>query len=88
MSTQIRGTDASRDATPCPDEIEDMASMLEGQHGQFAADVADFFSAVHGQSGDASRAWAWQGVAVRVRRRERARGVPETQTAMMPPRPQ
>ncbi|MEO1720328.1 MAG: hypothetical protein AAFR23_08915 [Pseudomonadota bacterium] len=62
------------DVTPCPDEVEDMALVLEGQHGRFAAEVADFFSAVHGQKGDASRAWAWQGVAVRVRRREQARG--------------
>ncbi|MEO1651595.1 MAG: hypothetical protein AAFR60_11540 [Pseudomonadota bacterium] len=50
-----------------------MAVTLEAQHGSFAADVADFFSAVHGQRGDAGRAWAWQGVAVSVRRRAKAR---------------
>ena len=62
------------DATPTPDEVDDMASMLEGQHGHYAANVADFFADVHGQRGDAGRAWAWQGVANRVRCRAEARG--------------
>jgi len=65
---------ADDDATPTPDEVDDMALVLEGQHGQFAADVAEFFVSVHSQRGDAARAWAWQGVAARVRRRDQTRG--------------
>ncbi|MEO0671827.1 MAG: hypothetical protein AAFZ05_07340 [Pseudomonadota bacterium] len=61
------------DATPTPEEVEGMATMLEGRHGLFAADVADFFSTFHGQRGDAGRSWAWQGVAERVRYRTRCR---------------
>jgi hypothetical protein len=50
-----------------------MAQVLEGRHGRWAADVADFFSTFHGQRGDAGRSWAWCSVAETVRRRERSR---------------
>lgn len=58
-----------QDVTPTPDEVETMAALLEGHHGTHAAEVADFFSGMHGQMGDAGRSWAWQGVAERVRAR-------------------
>lgn len=58
------------DATPTPRDVEFMAATLEGRHGFHAADVADFFSNVHSQQGDAGRSWAWAGVAELVRRRE------------------
>jgi hypothetical protein len=57
------------DATPTPREVEEMAAALEGRHGTFAADVAEFFSTAHSQKGDAGRCWAWAGVAEVVRRR-------------------
>ncbi len=61
------------DATPTPRDVCFMAEVLEGRHGTFAADVADFFAAYHGQKGDAGRSWAWSGVAELVRQRERSR---------------
>lgn len=61
------------DATPTPGEVVAMASVLEGRHGQWAADVAEFFSTFHGQRGDIGRSWAWRSVAKTVRRRGRAR---------------
>lgn len=61
------------DATPTPREVEEMAAVLEGRHGTFAAEVADFFSSLHSQHGDAGRSWAWAGVAERVRRRTQTR---------------
>lgn len=64
------------DVTPTPHEVESMALLLESNHGLMAADIADFFSDIHVQRGDAGRAWAWQGVAERVRRRLRDRGGP------------
>jgi hypothetical protein len=51
-------------------DAELMAVVLEGRHGAFAAEVADFFSLLHRQLGDASRSHAWGGVARMVRRRE------------------
>lgn len=62
-----------QDATPTPRDVCFMADVLEGRHGALAADVAEFFSAYHGEKGDAGRAWAWSGVAELVRNRERAR---------------
>ncbi len=62
-----------QDVTPTPRDVEFMASVLEGRHGQLAADVADFFSSLHGEKGDAGRSWAWAGVAETVRQRERHR---------------
>lgn len=61
------------DTTPTPRDVETMAAVLEGRHGTFAASVAEFFSTLHSQSGDAGRCWAWAGVAETIRRRERMR---------------
>ena len=57
------------DATPTPRDVEFMAAVLEGRHGAYAADVADFFSSFHSTQGDAGRTWAWAGVAELVRKR-------------------
>ncbi len=61
------------DATPSPRDVEFMACTLEARHGKYAAAIADFFSNVHCQDGDAGRSWAWAGVAEVVRQRERER---------------
>ena len=61
------------DVTPSPREVEMMALVLEGRHGRYAADVAEFFSSFHASNGDAGRSWAWAGVAETVRRREKIR---------------
>ena len=61
------------DATPTPRDVEFMAAPLEGRHGMFAAEVAEFFSTLHSDRGDAGRSWAWAGVAELVRQRERKR---------------
>jgi hypothetical protein len=61
------------DATPTPGDVAEMAMVLEGRHGTFAAEVAEFFSTFHAQSGDAGRSWAWAGVAETIRARERGR---------------
>jgi len=61
------------DFTPTPRDVGAMAEVLEGKHGAFAAQIADFFAVYHGEKGDAGRAWAWSGVADLVRHRERAR---------------
>ncbi|MEO1280774.1 MAG: hypothetical protein AAFR75_00660 [Pseudomonadota bacterium] len=61
------------DVTPTPRDVEFMAATLEARHGLLAADVAEFFSSIHTQDGDAGRSWAWAGVAELVRRRERHR---------------
>lgn len=56
-----------------PSTLEDaelMAVVLEGRHGTFAAEVADFFALLHHQLGDAGRSRAWGGVARSVRQRE------------------
>jgi hypothetical protein len=50
-----------------------MASVLEAKHGLHAAEVADFFAAVHYKNGDAERSSAWADVAERVRERQRDR---------------
>lgn len=69
---------AGHDVTPTPREVDFMASVLEGRHGLWAADVADFFSSLHSERGDAGRSWAWAGVAqiVRLRERDRLTGSP------------
>ena len=64
------------DTTPTPGEVVAMAAVLEGKHGRWAADVAEFFSMFHGQRGAAGRSWAWNSVADTVRKRERARTHP------------
>jgi hypothetical protein len=50
-------------------DAELMAVVLEGRHGSFAAEVAEFFALLHTQLGDESRSKAWGGVASTVRRR-------------------
>jgi hypothetical protein len=50
-----------------------MAAVLEGRHGNYAAEVADFFALLHRQQGDASRSKAWWGVADAVRKRTQDR---------------
>jgi len=61
------------DFTPTPRDVCAIAEVLEGKHGTWAAEIADFFAIYHGEKGDAGRAWAWSGVAELVRNRERAR---------------
>lgn len=67
------GWHPDEDATPTPRDVEFMAQTLEGRHGTFAAEVAEFFASLHTDRGDAGRSWAWAGVAERVRQRERQR---------------
>lgn len=63
----------NEDVTPNPREVESMACVLEGRHGLYAAEVAEFFSSLHSVEGDAGRCWAWAGVAELIRKRERDR---------------
>lgn len=64
----------SREAAPLPEEEVDlMAIVLEGRHGTHALDVADFFVEANAHNGDAPRAWAWLGVAKRLKERAKAR---------------
>ena len=65
----------SSEVTPTPREVELMALVLEGRHGVYAAEVADFFFSFHDTHGDVSRSWAWAGVASLVRQRENSRMV-------------
>ncbi|WP_334146391.1 hypothetical protein [Hyphomicrobium sp.] len=62
-----------KDTVTTLEDAELMAVVLEGRHGVFAAEVADFFALLHNQLGDASRSRAWGGVARSVRRREHDR---------------
>jgi hypothetical protein len=57
------------DTTPTPGEVDSMACVLEGRHGMWAEQVADFFSEWNAQHGDASRSWAWAAVGERIRLR-------------------
>jgi hypothetical protein len=50
-----------------------MVAVLEGRHGAWAADVAEFFSTLHSLKGDVGRSWAWAGVAELARRKAQAR---------------
>ncbi|HZA01047.1 MAG TPA: hypothetical protein VE665_02090 [Hyphomicrobiaceae bacterium] len=61
------------DVTTTPAEVQAMASVLEGRHGLYAAEIAEFFSDLHGHKGDVDRSWIWAGVADTVRRRQWAR---------------
>lgn len=61
------------DPTPGLPDADLMAVVLEGRHGNYAAEVADFFAMLHRQQGDRSRSKAWTGVADAVRRREHDR---------------
>ena len=69
----LTGLQIRDDATPALGEVETMVSVLEGRHGAWAADVADFFATFHSLKGDAARSWAWAGVAEVARRRAEAR---------------
>lgn len=60
-------------ATPTPGEVEAMVAVLESRHGVWAAEVADFFATAHSIKGDASRSYAWAGVADMVRQKAEAR---------------
>jgi hypothetical protein len=60
-------------ATPTFAEVEAMAAVLEGRHGALAAEVAEFFSTLHGLKGNIARSHAWAGVADRARERADAR---------------
>jgi hypothetical protein len=71
--TMAIGWQFDEDATPTPGEVEHMAHVLEGRHGCYAAEIADFLCQLHAQRGDAGRSWAWAGVAERVRKAERRR---------------
>ena len=55
------------------EELIAMASVLEGRHGSFAAEVAEFFSCTHLQGQDQRRGTAWARVADIVREREAKR---------------
>lgn len=54
-------------------EVEAMAAVLEGRHGVWAADVADFFASFHQLKGDQRRGCAWSDVAEVTRRRAEER---------------
>jgi hypothetical protein len=60
-------------ATQSPSEVEAVAAVLEGRHGAWAADVAEFFATLHSLNGHADRSWAWADVAETVRRRTSSR---------------
>jgi len=68
-STHTLSWHPDADVTPTPREVEAMAEVLEGRHGQHAAEVAEFFSTHHSLTGDAGRCWAWAGVAENIKRR-------------------
>lgn len=57
-------------STPTPRDLETVALVLEGQHGLWAAEIAEFFADCHEQRGDIGRSWAWTGVADLVRARQ------------------
>ena len=61
------------DLTPTPDEVEAIACLLEGNHGELAANVADFIATQHSLDGDAVRSWAWTSVVDCIRERESER---------------
>ena len=73
QSTTLTAWHPEEDLTPTPRDVENMALVLEGRHGEFAAEVAEFFADMHSHKGDAGRSWAWAGVAEMVRRMERKR---------------
>lgn len=71
---QIKSMSPSTNSKPSPaGERQAMALILEGKHGQHAAEVAEFFASVHQELGDEARATAWTTVAGIVRARETAR---------------
>ncbi len=59
--------------TPSSAEVESMACVLEGQHGFFAAGIAEFFSTYHALAGDDDRSQMWTCVVRSIRDRESVR---------------
>ena len=59
--------------TPSLGEVEAMAAVLEGRHGVWAAEVAEFLAMAHSLKGDRDRGFAWSGVADVVRRKTEER---------------
>ena len=72
MSSDWHGEDTDTDRIT-PEDFDVMAIVLEGRHGTWAAQIADFFAQVHARIGDTDRSQAWRGVAETVRQREIAR---------------
>lgn len=60
-------------AAPLVSETDKMAATLEAQHGVLAAEIAEFFSTLQVNRGNALRACAWASVANAVRRRTEER---------------
>ena len=58
---------------PSSAEVDSMACVLEGQHGFFAAGIAEFFSSYHEIAGDDERALMWTRVVHAIHDRECAR---------------
>jgi hypothetical protein len=69
----MRTASRKKATPPTLKDADLMAVVLEGRHGAFAAEVADFFSLLHRQLGDTNRSHAWGGVARTVRQRESER---------------
>jgi hypothetical protein len=61
---------SDEDATPTLREVKAMATVLEARHGIHAAEIAEFFSELHGRKGHVSRSAVWAGVAETVRKRQ------------------
>jgi hypothetical protein len=59
--------------TPAPIDVDTLVAVLEGRHGVWAADVAEFFATLNSLKGDVGRSWAWAHVAERVRHRAHVR---------------
>jgi hypothetical protein len=53
--------------------MDALVAVLEGRHGIWAAEVADFFATLHGIKGDADRSLAWASVAELARDKAEAR---------------
>lgn len=69
----VSGWHFNGQSTPSPGEVDAMAAVLEGRHGVWAEDVAEFFATAHGLKGDKGRSSAWSGVADAVRRKAEER---------------
>jgi hypothetical protein len=61
---------SDQDVTTTLREVKAMASVLEARHGIHAAEIAEFFSELHGRKGHVSRSAVWAGVADTVRKRQ------------------
>lgn len=66
-------SEPEEDLTPTPGQVDSMACVLEGRHGNWAAEVAEFFATYHSIGGDVGRCWAWACVADTIRKREQSR---------------